>query len=41
MCPGGFLLTPADEAAANGVVVWRMYYINVQKQELGIVKALA
>ena len=30
-----YVLAPADKAANNVVVVWRLYYINTLKQELG------
>ena len=29
-----YVLVPADKAANNVVVVWRLYYINTLKQEL-------
>ena len=32
-------LVPADKAANNVVVVWRLHYINTLKQELGGTKA--
>ena len=31
-------LAPADKVANNVVVVWKMYYINTLKQELGTAK---
>ena len=34
-----FVLVPADKAANNIVVVWRLHYINTLKQELGGTKA--
>ena len=34
-----FVLVPADKAANNVVVVWRLHYINTLKQELGGTKA--
>ena len=33
-----YVLAPADKAANNVVVVWRLYYINTLKQELGSTK---
>ena len=33
-----YVLAPADEAANNVVIVWRLYYINTLKQELGSTK---
>ena len=33
-----FVLAPADKAANNFVFVWKMYYINYLKQELGTAK---
>ena len=33
-----YVLAPADEAANNVVVVWRLYHINTLKQELGSTK---
>ena len=33
-----FVVTPADKAANNVVVVWKMYYINTLKQELSTAK---
>ena len=33
-----FVLAPADKAANNIVVVWKMYYINTLKQELSTAK---
>ena len=32
---GKYVLASADKAADNVVVVWRLYYINTLKQELG------
>ena len=29
-----YVLVPADKAAYNVVVVWRLYYINTHKREL-------
>ena len=29
-----YVLVPADKAANNVVVVWRLHYINILKQEL-------
>ena len=29
-----YVLIPADKAANNVVVVWRLYYINILKREL-------
>ena len=34
-----YILAPADKAANNVVVVWRLHYINTLKQELGGTKA--
>ena len=34
-----FVLVPADKAANNVVVVWRLHYINNLKQELSGTKA--
>ena len=36
---GKYVLVPADKAANNVVVVWRLYYINTLKQELSGTKA--
>ena len=33
-----YVLAPADKAANNVVVVWRLYYINTLKKELGSTK---
>ena len=33
------VLVPADKAANNVIVVWRLHYINTLKQELGGTKA--
>ena len=33
-----FVLAPADKAANNVVVVWKMYYINPLKQEFNTAK---
>ena len=33
-----FVLAHADKASNNVVVVWKMYYINTLKQELGTAK---
>ena len=34
-----YVLVPADKAANNVVVVWRLHYINTLKQELSGTKA--
>ena len=34
-----FVLVPADKAANNVVVVWRLHYINTLKKEMGGTKA--
>ena len=36
---GKYVLVPADKAANNVVVVWRLHYINTLKQELSGTKA--
>ena len=36
---GKYVLVPADKAANNIVVVWRLHYINTLKQELSGTKA--
>ena len=36
---GKYVLVPADKAANNVVVVWRLHYINTLKQELRETKA--
>ena len=33
-----YVLAPADKAANNVVVMWRLYYINTLIQELGSTK---
>ena len=33
-----FVLASADKAANNIAVVWKVYYINTQKQELSTAK---
>ena len=33
-----FVLAPADKAANNTQVVWKIYYINTLKQEFGTAK---
>ena len=32
---GSLVLAAAEKAAYNAIVVWRMYYINILKEELG------
>ena len=34
-----YVLAPADKAANNVVVVWRLHYVNILQQELGGTKA--